>query len=121
MEPNNIPKLMLENSKRVAERIIPQMREVARIIDESTGATNLGINTVINALAYSLEEAMSDFAKAAGKPQLESYQEFQVALHTLLNEWIARFSKSGRSYMVKVEEEDHHEQETGGASRPHPE
>lgn len=105
MDINDAMKLMLEHSQNISKEIIRQARETAREANRMTGLDNFGNNMMINALAYSLETILADFADACGKNREEVFKEFHLEFHTFLNEHIARYSKSGKSFMVDVSDQ----------------
>lgn len=106
MDIKDVMKHMLEDSQKIAEGIIRQSRQIAKDANEQTGLNNFGNNLMLNALAYSLETILSDFAEACGKNREEVFTEFHLEFHTFLNERIAKYSKSGKSFMVDVSGEN---------------
>lgn len=102
MDINDVMKIMLKESQEVAEGIIRQSREIAQKANEKSGLNNFGNNLMLNALAYALETILADFAGACGKGREETFKEFHLEFHTFLNERIAKYSKSGKSFMVDV-------------------
>lgn len=87
-------------SETTAQKIVDMTRYLAVQIDEKTRTPNLGNNVMLNALAYSLETTLADFAARAGKDREKTFAEFHEVFHAFLNEWIAKYSRSGVSIMV---------------------
>jgi len=90
----------------IARFWLPKGREIAQKIDKDTGIGNLGMNVLINAYSHLLEETLADFAEKAGRDREQAFQEFSLAFHNYINDWIAKLSNSGVSVMIDLREKD---------------
>lgn len=104
---NATGQFMAEQAEKVASAVLNNTRKLAASIDDKTGVRNFGVNIMINALAHALEETMADFAQQAGRDRDKSFAEFSEAFHHYINDWIAKFSKTGVAVMLDIRDKDH--------------
>lgn len=97
--------MMVESSEKIANEILPLLRNFSDKIDATTDLVNLGDNVCINALSCMLAAFMSEMSvRNKGGDHDKVFADIHKRLQECIMDLMSEYSKSGKSFLADMKE-----------------